>query len=296
MSGWDGIDEFVAVAETGGFTRAATRLRMSSSHVSRQVAALENRLQTRLFYRTTRRVSLTTAGQRLFEHCQRLTEERDEALRAVVDAEGTLRGHLRMTCSVAYGERFIVPLMNDFVERYPDLHLDIRLTNATIDLVQEGIDLAVRLGRLTESRLIATRLAPRLMHLCASPAYLERHGMPHTVSELKRHDALVGTSETWLLDDGTGREIAIRPQARWRCNSGIAVLDAALRGLGLCQLPDYYVAEHLTTGRLISLLPDHRPPHTAVWGIYPQRRNLSTKVRAALEHLKAGLAARPEYQ
>lgn len=295
MGQWDGIDEFVAVAETGGFSRAAERLRVSSSQVSRQVAALEDRLQTRLFYRTTRQVSLTEAGQGLFERCQHLIEERDEALRAVIDQKGELKGRLRLSCAVVYGERFIVPLMNDFLERYPDLHLDIQLSNATVDLIQEGIDLAIRLGRLSDSQMIATRIAPRIMHLCAAPGYLAQYGTPHTLSELKRHKALIGTSETWLFDDGTGQEVALRPQGHWHCNSGTAVLDAALRGFGICQLPDYYVAEHLVSGRLVSLLPQNRPPHTAVWAVYPQRRHLSDKVRAAITHLRSGLAARPEY-
>ncbi|WP_404384414.1 LysR substrate-binding domain-containing protein [Caenispirillum salinarum] len=296
MSRWDGIDEFVAVAEAGSFRAGAERLRVSSSQVSRQVAALENRLQTRLFYRTTRRVALTDAGRVLLERCQRLVEERDEALRAVVDREeGEPRGVLRMTCAVSYGERFIVPLMNAFLEKHPALHLDIQLTNTTIDLVQEQVDLAVRLGRLTDSGIIATRLAPRVMHLCAAPAYQARNGTPHSLSEIAGHDCLVGTAETWLFDDGGGRATLVRPAGRWRCNSGSAVLDAALRGFGLCQLPDYYVTEHIAAGRLVSLLPNHRPPHTAVWAAYPQRRHLSAKVRLAIEHLKAGLARRPEY-
>lgn len=286
----------MAVAETGGFSRAAARLRISSSQVSRQVAALENRLQTRLFYRTTRRVTLTEAGRGLFERCRALAEERDEALRAASERQGDdLKGVLRLSCAVAYGERFIVPLMNDFVALHPGLALDVQLTNATVDLVQEGIDLAIRLGRLAPSSLIAGRIAPREMHLCATPEYLERRGVPQGLEDLAAHDCLIGTSDTWPFGDGVGGETLVRPRGRWRCNSGTAVLDAALRGFGLCQLPDYYVAEHVAAGRLVSLLPDLRPPNTAVWAVYPQRRHLSPKVRAAIEHLKAGLAARPEY-
>lgn len=294
-SGWDGIDEFVAVAETGGFSSAARRLRVSSSQVSRQIAALEERLQARLFYRTTRRVALTEAGRGLLERCQRLVEERDEALRAVSDQEGEARGLLRLSCAVAYGERFIVPLINDFVERHPSLRVDIQLTNHTVDLVQEGMDLAVRLGRLSESSLVATRLAPRVMHLCAAPGYVVTHGTPAAPGDLTSHRCLIGTSDTWMFDDGSGREVTVRPPARWRCNSGTAVLDAALRGFGIGQLPDYYVAEHIAAGRLVSLLPAHRPPNTAVWAVSPQRRHLSPKVRLVIAHLRRGLARRPEY-
>ncbi|CAO3438710.1 LysR family transcriptional regulator [Azospirillum doebereinerae] len=301
--GWDGIDEFVAVAETGGFSRAAERLRVSSSHVSRSVARLEDRLQARLFYRTTRKVSLTESGRAFLARCQRLAEERDDAFLAVGDLQGTepgeVKGRLRMTCATSYGERFVVPLVNDLLERHPQLSVEVELTNRTLDLVQEGFDLAIRLGRLNESSLVATRVAPRVMHLCASPAYLERHGTPTRLADLAKHDCLIGTSDSWLFNEGMeedGREWLFRPRGRWRCNSGFSVLDAALRGFGLCQLPDYYVKGPVAEGKLVPLLEAHRPPNTAVWAVYPQKRHVPPKVHAAIRHLKAGLAKRPEYR
>ncbi len=295
MDRWEGLDEFVAVAECGSFSRAAERLRVSSSHVSRRIASLEERLQARLLYRTTRRVSLTEAGQAFFARCQRLIEERDEAFLAVSDLHSAPTGLLRMTAAVAYGERFIVPLVNDFMARHPQLAVEIELTNRNLDLVQEGFDLAIRLGRLGDSSLVASRIAPRAMFLCAAPAYLERYGRPHTLSELGRHNCLIGTSDTWMFEL-EGREHLVKPTGNWRCNSGQAVLDAALRGFGLCQLPDYYVLEPLRRGELVSLLEDKRPPNTAVWAVYPQRRFRLAKVRLLVEALKLGLAQRPEYR
>ncbi len=292
--GWEGLDEFVAVAECGSFLRASERLRVSSSHVSRQVARLEERLQARLFYRTTRRVSLTEAGQTFFSRCQRLIEERDEAFLAVSDLHGTPKGLLRMTAAVAYGERFIVPLVNEFMAQHPQLRVEFELSNRPLDLVQEGYDLAIRLGRLSESSLVATRIAPRALYLCASPSYLQRYGRPHTLSELSRHNCLIGTSDTWMLQV-EGREQPFKPSGNWRCNSGQAVLDAALNGLGLCQLPDYYVLELLRRGLLVSLLEDNRPPDSAVWAVYPQRRYPLPKVRLLIDSLKQGLALRQEY-
>ncbi|OHC26189.1 MAG: LysR family transcriptional regulator [Pseudomonadales bacterium RIFCSPLOWO2_12_59_9] len=291
MSDWEGLDEFVAVAECGQFTAAAERLGLSSSQISRQVARLEERLQTRLFYRSTRKVSLTEAGQTFLQHCQRLQDGREEALRAIGDLAGEPKGLLRMTCAVAYGERFIVPLVNDFMALHPQLRLEIELTNRPLDLLQEGLDLAIRLGRLQDSRLVATRLAPRVMHLCAAPAYLQRYGRPHSLSELTRHNCLIGSSDQWQFQQG-GREQAVRVQGNWRCNSGEAVLDAALRGFGLCQLPDYYVQQHLHSGALVALLEAQQPPNTAVWALYPQQRHLSPKVRQLVEHLKSGLTQR----
>jgi DNA-binding transcriptional LysR family regulator len=291
MSDWEGLDEFVAVAECGQFTAAAERLGLSSSQISRQVARLEERLQTRLFYRSTRKVSLTEAGQTFLQHCQRLQDGREEALRAIGDLAGEPKGLLRMTCAVAYGERFIVPLVNDFMALHPQLRLEIELTNRPLDLLQEGLDLAIRLGRLQDSRLVATRLAPRVMHLCAAPAYLQRYGRPHSLSELTRHNCLIGSSDQWQFQQ-EGREQALRVQGNWRCNSGEAVLDAALRGFGLCQLPDYYVQQHLRSGALVALLEAQQPPNTAVWALYPQQRHLSPKVRQLVEHLKNGLTQR----
>lgn len=291
---WEGIDEFVAVAECSQFTAAAERLDVSASHVSRQIARLEDRLQTRLLYRSTRRVTLTEAGQTFLQHCQRLQDGREEALRAVGDLASEPKGLLRMTCAVAYGERFIVPLVTQFMGQYPQLRIDIELSNRPLDLVHEGIDLAVRLGRLQDSQLVATRLAPRRMYLCASKSYLARYGRPHSLSELARHNCLVGSSDQWSLQQD-GRELSQRVQGNWRCNSGQAVLDAALAGIGLCQLPDYYVLEHLRSGALISLLEAHQPPNTAVWALYPQQRHLSPKVRKLVDYLREMLSKRPEY-
>ncbi|MBF8779767.1 LysR substrate-binding domain-containing protein [Pseudomonas fulva] len=294
-SRWEGIDEFVAVAESGQFTAAAERLGVSSSHISRQIARLEDRLHTRLLYRSTRRVTLSEAGQTFLQHCQRLQDGREEAMRAIGDLASEPKGLLRTTCAVAYGERFIVPLVTRFMAAYPQLRVEVELTNRPLDLLHEGMDLAIRLGRLQDSRLVATRLAPRRMYLCASPDYLARYGRPHSMSELARHNCLVGSSDIWILQQD-GRELSQRVQGNWRCNSGQAVLDAALLGMGLCQLPDYYVLEHLQSGALVPLLEAHQPPNTAVWALYPQQRHLSPKVRRLVDYLKEGLAQLPAYR
>ena len=295
MDRWEGLEAFVAVAETGRFATAASRLGGSASHISRQIARLEERLQTRLFYRSTRQVSLTETGQTFLQHCLRLQEAHDEATRAVQDLGGSPKGLLRITSAVAYGERYIVPIVNRFVAQHPQLRVELELTNRTLDIVHDGFDLAIRLGRLTDSRLVATRIAPREMYLCAAPAYLAAHGQPENLADLARHNCLVGTSDTWVFQVD-GKEHLQRVQGNWRCNSGPAVLDATLRGFGLCQLPDYYVVEHLQRGALAALLPRFQPAHTAVWAVYPQQRHLSPKVRLLVDSLKEELARLPEYQ
>ena len=287
MGSWDGIDSFIAVCETESFSAAASRLGVSTSHISREVARLEDRLQVRLLYRTTRRVSVTDAGRTFLERCRRLVEEREEAFAAVSESDGAPRGHLRLTCSIAYGERFIVPLVNRFLLTHPQLSVSIDLTNRLVDLVGEGFDLAVRTGAsLDDSRLIAVRLASRRLYLCAAPAYLERHGAPVGLDDLSHHQCLTGTADLWHFDD-QGRQVSFRPIGSWRCNSGFAVLDAARQGLGLCQLPDFYVETDLTSGTLISLLDHQRPPDEGIWAVYPHRRHLSPKVSLLVDYLRS---------
>ncbi|WP_044563113.1 LysR family transcriptional regulator [Azospirillum sp. B4] len=290
MARWDGIDEFIAVGETESFSRAARRLGISTSHVSREVARLEDRLQVRLLYRTTRHVSLTDAGRAFLDRCRRLVDEREDMYAAVSEQDGMPRGHLRLTCSIAYGERYIVPLVNRFAGDHPQLAVTIDLSNRVVDLVGEGFDLAVRTGSLNDSRLIATRLASRTRHLCAAPAYLARHGIPRTLDELAQHRCLAGTTEMWQFRVA-GQDVEFRPQGNWRCNSGFAVVDAALQGLGICQLPDFYVNAHLAEGRLVPLLDGLHPPDEGVWAVYPHRRHLSPKVGLLIEYLRGRLEA-----
>jgi DNA-binding transcriptional LysR family regulator len=288
MSRWDGIDEFVAVAEAESFSRAAARLNLSTSGVSREVARLEDRLATRLLYRTTRKVSLTDAGRLFLARCRVLIQERDEAMRLVGEDEGELKGQLRMTCSSAYGERYVVPAVNAFALAHPRLSLHIELDDSVRDLVADGFDLAIRFGRLGDSRLIARRLASRTRRLCAAPAYLDKAGAPTTLAAIADHACVIGATDAWTFNDA-GQEVTIRPRGRWRCNSGQAVLDAALAGLGLCQLPNFYVDGPITAGVLVPLLENLRPEDEGVWAVYPHLRHLPTKVRLLVEHLEGAL-------
>lgn len=281
MSAWSGIEEFYAVAQARSFTHAARRLGLSASQVSREVARLEDRLGQRLLYRSTRNVSLTEAGEQFLIRCHRLLEDRDEALAAVAEASAQLRGQLRMTCT----ERIIVPMINRFMRHHPHLHVDVLLANEVVDLVDQGIDLAVRFGPLRDSRLVATRLGSRTRYLCATPAYLAARGTPRTLEELWQHDCIGGAEELWSFTRD-GRPSEHRPNGRFRCNAGYAVMDAALNGLGLCQLPDFYVEELLNIGTLVEVLATHRPQHEEVWAVYPHRRHVPLKVRLAVEHLQ----------
>lgn len=284
MPSWEGVSEFAAVAETGSFTRAAQRLGLSTAQVSRQVSALETRLSSKLLYRTTRKVSLTEAGQVYYQHCRQVLEGLEEAERALTDLQQVPQGRLRLTAPVTYGEATVAPLVNDFVLRYPALQVDMQLTNQKLDLVAEGYDLAIRLGKLDDSSMMARRLGSRTLYVCASPGYLSSHGEPHSLSELGRHNCLPGTLDYWRFQED-GRPRNIRVNGSIRCNSGRALVDAALKGIGMVQLPDYYVDEHLQEGRLVSLLEHYREADDGIWGIYPHNRHLSPKVRMLLDYL-----------
>lgn len=287
MSSWDGIDEFVAVATAGTFRGGASALGLSTTHMSRAIMQLEARIQTQLFHRTTRSVRLTDSGRVFLEHCQRMVSEREEAF-ALVNEKGEPQGELRLTCSTAMGERFIAPILRRFARTYPLLRVNIDLTNRVVDLVAEGYDLAVRTGHLPDSRLIGTRIASRSLVTCASPAYLKRRGHPQAIADLDRHDLLVGNAGSWHFNV-EGKNQSYRSHGRWRCNSGGAVLEAALDDMGLCQLPDFYVRAAMAEGSLMPVLMDLKPADEPIWAVYPQRRHLQPKISELVSVLRKEL-------
>lgn len=288
MNHWEGICEFVAVAESQSFTQAAERLNISTAQVSRQITALEKRLATKLFYRTTRKVTLSEEGLLYYRHCRALQDGIEEAERTLGRLQREPQGTLRLTAPVTYGEQFILPLLNDFLLTYSKLHLELELTNKTLDLIDGGFDLAIRLGKLTDSSLMARRLASRHNYVCASPEYLQHYGIPHSLSELQQHQCLVGNHPYWRFIE-QGQERTWRVSGRLQCNSGIGLRDAARKGLGLAQLPDYYVDTDLQNGELVAVLEHYRAAPEGVWGIYPQNRHLSPKVSLLLDWLQQRL-------
>ncbi|WP_372982496.1 LysR substrate-binding domain-containing protein [Marinobacter sediminum] len=289
MHRWEGVNEFVAVAEAESFTRAARRLSVSTAQVSRQVSALEARLATRLFYRTTRRVSVTEAGEIFYQHCRQVLDALDEAERSITNMQLSPKGKLRLTAPVTYGEKMIAPLVNEFVVRYPELEVEMNLTNQKLDLVGEGYDLAVRLGKLDDSSMMARRLTSRTLYVCASPQYLSVHGTPHSLSELEQHNCLQGNLDFWRFQE-QGKARNVRVTGNIRCDSGRALLDAALRGIGIVQLPDYYVQSALDSGQLIPLLTHYREDDDGIWAVYPHNRHLSPKVRMLLDFFVESLS------
>lgn len=289
MDNWLGINEFVAVVETESFTKAAKQLNTSVAQVSRKVASLEKRLASQLLLRTTRKITVTEAGLHYFQHCQSLVEGLKQAELALSDLSQVPKGILKVTAPITYAEQVIAPLLNEFMQRYPALKLQLILSNQTLDLITDNIDLAIRVGQLEDSTMIAQKLTQRQLYVCASPTYIKKYGLPFTLSELDKHNCLVGSSPLWSFSEqGKARNININGNIR--CNSGLALLDAAIKNIGLIQLPDYYVHNALKSGQLIECLTAYRAPLQAIWALYPNNRYLSVKVSLLIEFLKDKLS------
>jgi DNA-binding transcriptional LysR family regulator len=281
---WDGVSEFVYVAEHESFTLASKKMAISTAQVSRQISALEQRLNVKLFYRTTRKVSLTEEGRIFYQHCRSVLDGLEAAERAIANLQTKPQGKVKLTAPVTYGEQQILPLVNDFMQQYSDVEVSAYLSNQQVDLVEEGYDLAIRLGKLGDSSMMAKKLGSRTNHVCASPEYLDKHGIPHSLSELIKHSCLLGSLDYWRFREG-GKEKNIRVTGRLRYNSGFSLVDAALKGLGIVQLPDYYVQQHLQNGDLVTLLDNYREPEEGIWAVYPQNRHLSPKIRLLVDYL-----------
>ena len=287
MRGWEGIQEAVAVEDAGSFAAAAKVLRMSTSHISRAIARLESQLQTEIFRRTTRRVSITDDGRLLLAQFRRLVRERDEAF-ASVSPDREPEGEIRISCSTYLGERFVEPVVRAFAQTYPKVGIDLDLTNRIVDLVGEGFDMGIRTGELRDSGLIGTRIASRGLHLYASPHYLARHGHPQSLEDLHHHQCLIGVSSTWYFKAAKGR-IIFRPEGRWRCNSGSALVAAVRDGMGISQLPNFYAAPYERDGSLVPLLDAFRLDDEPIWAVYPAQKHVSPKIRTLTDMLRAAL-------
>ncbi len=286
---WQGISEFVHVAESESFTKTAKLMALSTAQVSRQISALEERLNVKLFYRTTRKVSLTDEGRIFYQHCRKVLDGLEDAERTVTNLQSKPQGKVKMTAPITYGEEYVLPLVNDFMVLHSDIEVYAYLSNHQVDLVEEGYDLAVRLGKLADSSMMAKKLVERTHCICASPAYLEKYGTPRFPSELKKHSCLLGTLDSWHYKDN-GKEKSIRVTGRLRYNSGHSLADAAVKGLGIVQLPTFYVQHHLQSGALLTLLDNYREPDKVTWAVYPQNRHLSPKIRLLVDYLAEHLA------
>jgi LysR family transcriptional regulator for bpeEF and oprC len=287
---------FVKVAERKSFVRAADELGITQSGVSNAIKRLEDQTGTRLLARTTRRVSLTEDGAAFFERCRQALAEIEEAELVLKAAQIKPSGNLRIDLPVSFGRLKLVPLFGAFQARHPDVRLSVTFTDRFIDLVEEGVDIAVRFGELKDSSLIARRLTQTQFHVVGAPAYFAKHGRPKKIEDLADHNCLAFTTRDtrqardWrfvVADD----EVAHTPRGVMSFSDGAALCEAAYAGYGLAQFHDYYLDTAMARGELISVLDKFRPKPDPIWLVYPQARHLTPKVRAFVDFMAAQFRA-----
>jgi DNA-binding transcriptional LysR family regulator len=288
MDPLDGIAAFVRVVDGGSFSAAAGRLKISKSAVSAHVQRLEERLGVRLLNRTTRRLSLTEAGAAYYRHCKRILSEAEAAEQAASALQREPRGTLRISVPDSFGWMHVAPAVPAFLKRYPDLGLDISLSSTHVNLVDEGLDLAIRIGALEDSPLVVRKLAPSRLIICATPAYLKEHGTPSEPDELAGHNCLctklLPWGDEWRLVSKRG-EIRTPVAGSFRSNNAEMLRAAALDGVGVAVLPSWAISEPLRTGALRRILAAWEPPASTIYAVYPDNRLMSMKVRAFVDHL-----------
>ena len=288
---------FAQVAENRSFTAAAEKLGISRGMATRHVAQLEDHLGARLLNRTTRRVSLTEAGAAYFERCAQLLLDLEEAEAAASSHVAEARGTLRVSCALAFGVRYVAPLVGGYLREQPRVVVDLSFSDRNVDIVEEGYDLAIRIGMLASSSLAARRLGGTRLHVCASPGYWRGHGKPETPEDLAGHDALhytySSTSEEWRFVDASGTARNVRIRHRLRSDNGEALLRAAVSGVGVAQLPSFLVHDALARGELETALEGYCAPGLGIHAVYPARRLLAAKVRTFIDYLASQFAGEP---
>ena len=288
MDTLDAMRVFVAVVERNGFSATAQALDMSTAGVTRQVAALEKRLSTRLLHRTTRRVSPTSAGAAYYAQCVRLLAEFD-ALEASIGAQALEpSGMLRINAPVSWGIARLGPLLAGYRQRYPQVELDLALSDRLVDMVEEGYDVAIRITREPSPALIARRLGQARITLCAAPSYLAARGTPRTPQDLEQHDCLGysywASGNQWPLQ-GPGGETRVTVNSILQANNGDVLREAAIAGMGVILQPDFLLEDALADGRLVRVLPEWDVPAIGIFAVYTSRSHLAPKVRSFIDYL-----------
>ena len=282
------IEVLVEVVRSGSFVGASEVLGMSKAAVSRHVSELEARLGMRLLQRTTRRLALTEAGQIFHARSKDILDSVSESEDEISTQTGTASGQLRISAPVTFGVRHLAPLWGEFRRRHPKVTLDITLADRVVDLIEEGYDLAIRIGRLSSSTLVSRRLAITRMVLCAAPDYLAAHGTPRHPHELAGHEILAysywSDKDEWRFDGPEGA-VSVRTQPCLSSNSGDTCRAAALAGQGVILQPSFLVDTDLAAGTLVELMPEYRAVELGIYAVYPTRKHVPAKVRALLDFL-----------
>jgi DNA-binding transcriptional LysR family regulator len=288
---------FVEVIESGGLNRAAARLGVSKSIISRRITRLETDLGTRLLSRSTRGIIPTEAGIEFKARCDRILAELNEARDAVAQQGRSVRGRLRLSAPLAFGVRHLAPVLADLASAHPDLEIDVSYTDRVVDLIGERFDAAVRIGSLRDSSLVVRKIAPVHAVLVASPGYLARHGRPRTPQDLVGHECLIYTGSLvpeWQFLSGK-RRFAIRPEGRLRSDSGEAILQWAIAGIGIADSPSFLVSDAIESGALEPLLLSYPRPEYGIHVVRPPGSHVPGKVRVLIDTLVERFGGTPEW-
>ncbi|MEO1191987.1 MAG: LysR family transcriptional regulator [Pseudomonadota bacterium] len=288
MDSLNAMEVFVRVVQAGSFSEAARNLNLTPSAVSKQVSRLEDRLGARLINRTTRRLGLTEEGSAFFERAQRILTDVEEAEQAVTHLHGAPRGTLKLNAPVVFGHGHIAPLLPDYLARYPEMRVDLSTNDRFVDLLEEGLDLVIRIGDLSDSSLIARKLAVTRRVVVASEAYLKKHGTPKTPQDLTGHNSLVflyrAVRNVWEFQGPEGAQ-SVEVKGDVETNSIEVILQLVLAGHGLALMPTWLVGEYLQRGELVQILQDYVAPDAQIYALYPPGRHLSPKVRSFVDYL-----------
>jgi DNA-binding transcriptional LysR family regulator len=294
-----GMRVFATIVDKGGFAPAAAALGMSKTMVSKHLAAIEDRLGVRLLNRTTRKIGLTEIGAEYLRRCQEIIQLVEEADGRLLESHDHPRGLLRVNAPVTFSERHLAPSIGEYRRRHPDVQVDLVVNDRVIDLIEEGFDMAVRIGRLKDSTLVARRLAPAHMALVASPAYLAARGCPQRPEDLAGHDCLIyaysAERDEWRFA-GEGGPRTVRVKGPVSSNNGMILMQAAIDGQGIVALPTFIVGDALRDGRLVEILADYRPQDRAIYAVFPANRHLSPKVRSFVDFLVERFGGRPYWE
>ncbi|KZN40483.1 LysR family transcriptional regulator [Pseudoalteromonas luteoviolacea] len=281
---WQGLDIFLAVVEQGSFSKAAQVLDVSTSHVSRQIQQLEERLGTVLLQRTTRSINLTDEGIAYASKLKVIQQELVDANNELQGVQHTPKGPIRITGAGDFMANRVAPAIAQFCKRYPEVSIHIDFNARNVDLIEDGFDLAIRFGRLQDSRLIARKLSSRNMMLLASPDYLQSAPPLESPSDLHHHNCLIAISNRWRFNQKHGIE-EVKVNSNWRSNNPQAIIHACKAGLGIAHLAEDIAADYVTRGELIPLLAEYQVDDNASWLIYPRKDLIPLRVRLLIEFL-----------
>jgi DNA-binding transcriptional LysR family regulator len=299
MDRFASIAVFVAAVDEGSLVAAGRRSGLSASMAGKYLSSLEADLNVRLLQRSTRSLSLTDAGRTYYLRCKRILEELDDANSEASDAHSTARGTLRVAAPVTFGAMHMGDIVARYLANHPNVNIEVSLDDRYVDLQNNGIDVAIRIGRLPDSQLVARRLAPCRMTVCAAPAFLKREGVPTTPEDLQRAPRLAFSEAVsipkWTLSDEVGREHVIDGPHRMHANNMQMLLSATLAGVGIAYGPTFVFGPHIRTKELVELLPGYRAPELTVHAVYPTARYVPSKVRRFIEYLADAFGDRPPW-